>query len=80
MATVVLKRLDDAIRSGDPIRAVIRHTGINQDGHTQGITLPSQQAQQDLIESVYQAAGLSPRDIGYLEVRTLQFRSPVFFA
>lgn len=29
---LVVKHIDDAIRDGDPIRAVIRGTGINQDG------------------------------------------------
>lgn len=32
VATVVLKRLADAIRDGDTIRAVIKGTGVNQDG------------------------------------------------
>lgn len=33
---VVLKRLSDAIRDNDTIRAVIRGTASNQDGHTAG--------------------------------------------
>ena len=37
-ACVVLKRVDEAISAGDPIRAVIRGTGSNQDGHTKGLT------------------------------------------
>lgn len=35
---VVIKRLCDAIRDGSTIRAVIRSTGSNQDGHTPGVT------------------------------------------
>ncbi|PGH16655.1 hypothetical protein AJ80_05157 [Polytolypa hystricis UAMH7299] len=66
-AMVVLKRLDDAIRDGDNIRAVIRNTGVNHDGLTPGITLPSRQAQRSLIQSVYQRAGLDPRDTAYVE-------------
>ena len=73
VATLVLKRLDDALAAGDPIRGVIRNSQINQDGKTQGITLPSQEAQRKLIGSVYHAAGLRPEDIGYLEVRSLCF-------
>ncbi|THY39332.1 hypothetical protein D6C98_10048 [Aureobasidium pullulans] len=40
-ATIIVKRLDDALRNGDPIRAIIRNTGLNQDGKTETITAPS---------------------------------------
>jgi hypothetical protein len=42
---IMLKPLDQAIRDNDPIRAVISGTGINQDGKTPGITMPSGAAQ-----------------------------------
>lgn len=64
---MVLKRLDDALKAGDPIRAIIRHTGVNQDGRTSSITLPSQDAQQRLIRSVYQEVGLGTQDTSYIE-------------
>ena len=67
MATIVLKRLDDALQAGDSIRAIIRETGVNQDGKTSGITLPSQDAQESLIRSVYSRARLDPREVGYVE-------------
>ena len=66
-ATVILKRLDDAIKDGDPIRAVIRGSGLNQDGKTDTITTPSQEAQEELIRSVYQKAGLDPMHTAYFE-------------
>ncbi|KAL1957332.1 hypothetical protein VTO42DRAFT_6121 [Malbranchea cinnamomea] len=66
-AMVVLKRLDDAIRDGDNIRAVIRNTGVNHDGKTTGITLPNRDSQQSLIRAVYERAGLDPRDTAYIE-------------
>ena len=66
-AAVILKRVSDAIRDGDPIRAVIRGTGVNQDGKTKGITVPSADAQADLIRSVYQKAGLGFSDTNYFE-------------
>ncbi|KAL4751729.1 hypothetical protein BDW72DRAFT_212529 [Aspergillus terricola var. indicus] len=67
VAALVLKRLADAVRDGDPIRAVIRNTGVNQDGKTNGIMLPSPEAQQQLTSSLYRQAGLDPRDVCYIE-------------
>jgi len=64
---VFLKPLEDAIRDGDPIRAVIRNTGSNQDGKTPGITLPSREAQEDLIRSVYAKARMDPLDTCFVE-------------
>jgi 3-oxoacyl-(acyl-carrier-protein) synthase len=42
---VLLKRLSKAIADGDPIQGVILGTSLNQDGHTNGISLPSPEAQ-----------------------------------
>ncbi|KAI0132887.1 polyketide synthase [Xylariales sp. AK1849] len=64
---IVLKKLDDAIANGDRIRAVIRSTGMNQDGRTQGISMPNGTAQAELIRSVYESAGLDVNDTGYVE-------------
>lgn len=67
MGCVILKPLADAVKDGDTIRAVIRGTGSNQDGKTSGITLPSGAAQESLIRSVYEAAGLDPLETTYVE-------------
>ncbi|KAI8631471.1 Aft9-1, partial [Xylariaceae sp. FL1651] len=67
IATLVIKRLDDAIKANDPIRAVIRDAAINQDGHTAGITLPSGPAQEALERQVWSNINLHPRDVGYVE-------------
>ncbi|RFU73012.1 polyketide synthase [Trichoderma arundinaceum] len=64
---VVLKPVTAAVRDGDIIRAVIRASGSNQDGHTPVITQPSQQAQQELIQHVYGRANLSLADTRYVE-------------
>jgi acyl transferase domain-containing protein len=71
---VVLKRVDDAISVGDPIRAVIRGTGSNQDGHTKGFTLPSADAQAALIQETYRRAGVDMRDTGYVEAHVCLLR------
>ena len=67
-AVVVLKRVDVAISNQDPIRAVIRGSASNQDGHTKGFTLPSSDAQASLIRSTYECAGLDFTETGYVEV------------
>ncbi|KAI1418873.1 polyketide synthase [Xylaria sp. FL1777] len=65
---LVIKPLEDAIRNGDPIRAIIRGTAVNQNGHTAGgITLPNRRAQADLIRKAYSCAGLRPQDAIYVE-------------
>ena len=67
IGTIILKLLPDALRDGDTIHAIIRNTGMNQDGKTPGITLPSQEAQTKLIRQTYQEIGLSPMDTDLLE-------------
>ncbi|KAL8402829.1 hypothetical protein RB596_009256 [Gaeumannomyces avenae] len=64
---VILKRVSDAIRDGDVIRAVIRNTGSNQDGRSPVITAPSKAAQVDLIRRVYAGAGLDPSATRFFE-------------
>ena len=67
IAVVILKRVDDAIAAPDPIRAIVRATGSNQDGHTKSLTLPRAEAQQALIQDVYGLAGLNFGQTGYVE-------------
>lgn len=55
---VYVKRLDEAIRDGNPIRAVIRGTSTNADGKSSGLTVPSIDAQEALIRAAYRSGGL----------------------
>ncbi len=65
---VVLKRLDDAIRDGDTVRAVIKGTAVNNDGSLKvGFTAPSVDGQAAVVAQALAAAGVSPRDIGFVE-------------
>jgi acyl transferase domain-containing protein len=64
---IALKRLDDALRDGDNIRAVIRSSGINSDGRTNGIMLPSQTAQERLARSLFRNLPFTPADVQYAE-------------
>ncbi|TWT93744.1 Phthiocerol synthesis polyketide synthase type I PpsC [Stieleria varia] len=64
---VMLKRLSDAQRDGDQIHAVIRASVLNQDGRTQGMTVPSGDAQQALVRRACQIADIDPAAIQYVE-------------
>ncbi|KAJ5671786.1 Acyl transferase/acyl hydrolase/lysophospholipase [Penicillium longicatenatum] len=64
---LILKPVSAAIQNGDMIRAVIRASGSNQDGHTPVLTQPSSQSQEELIRHVYKRAGLSFDETRYVE-------------
>jgi acyl transferase domain-containing protein len=67
-ACLVLKPLGAAMEAGDHIHALIKNTGINQDGRTNaGITVPNGEAQESLIRSVYASCGLDPSETQYVE-------------
>lgn len=64
---LILKRLDKALEYGDNIRAVVRASGVNSDGWTQGVTMPSTEAQSALIKYVYDSHGLNHSSTQYVE-------------
>lgn len=64
---LILKRLADAIKDGDSIHAVIVDSAVNQDGHSDGITAPNSASQIELLEELYQRAGISPDTVQYIE-------------
>nr|APZ78727.1 polyketide synthase [Myxococcus sp.] len=64
---VVLKRLSDAVRDNDRVYAIIRGTGVNQDGHSESMTAPSSSAQEALIRRVCASAAMDPKDIHAFE-------------
>ena len=66
-AVVVIKPLEQALRDGDDIYAQILGTAVSQDGHTDGITVPSAEAQEAAITTALRRAGVQPNDIGYVE-------------
>ncbi|GCF07146.1 hypothetical protein KDI_07100 [Dictyobacter arantiisoli] len=66
VAVVVLKRLSQAIADGDPIYALIKGSGINYDGKTNGITAPGLIAQTDLLQTIYDRYQINPEQISYI--------------
>src|SRR5579863_4015550 len=68
LGIVVLRRLEDAIRDGDFIRAVIRGTAINNDGARKVSYLaPSVAGQADAISEALTVADVSADSISYVE-------------
>jgi acyl transferase domain-containing protein len=64
---VFLKPLADAVANGDRIYALIRGSWINQDGRTRGMTLPSREAQEALLERAYRDANVDPSQVCFIE-------------
>jgi acyl transferase domain-containing protein/SAM-dependent methyltransferase/acyl carrier protein len=68
VAVVVLRRLDEALAEGDPVRAVIRGFAVNNDGRRKiGFTAPGREGQRTVIESALRMAEVEPESIGYVE-------------
>ncbi|MGK3983835.1 beta-ketoacyl synthase N-terminal-like domain-containing protein [Sorangium sp. So ce136] len=67
VGVILLKPLSKALADGDHIYAVVRGTGINHGGKTNGYTVPNPVAQGRLIRQTLDRAGLSARAVSYIE-------------
>ena len=68
VGVVLLKRVEDAVRDGDHIHAVIRGFGVTNDGAGKaGYTAPGIEGQASAIMLAHEAAGIDPQTIGYVE-------------
>lgn len=67
VACVVLKRLDDAVRDGDRVYAVIDGVGSASDGRALGLTAPRPEGQRAALTRAYGMAGVSPARVGLVE-------------
>ncbi|KAI8956900.1 hypothetical protein F5Y11DRAFT_125320 [Daldinia sp. FL1419] len=67
VTAIYVKRLTDAIRDGNPIRAVIRGTAANSDGKSQGMLVPKGEALESLMRKVYSDSGLNPAETAFVE-------------
>ncbi len=66
-ALVVLKPYARALADGDRIYALIRATAVNQDGRTNGLTVPNRKAQEELVRAACDLAGVEPRQVQFVE-------------
>lgn len=67
VAAIVLKPLAAALRDGDRVHAVIAGSACNHDGYTTGLTVPSVDAQREVIERAWRTAGVSASNIDCIE-------------
>ena len=65
-AVLVLRSSERVAREGDRSRATIVASGINAAGRTNGISLPSREAQAELLMSIY-SNDIDPRDVAFIE-------------
>jgi len=64
---IVLKRLSDAKKNGDPILAIIKGSAINQDGKSNGLAAPNGLAQKNVIRKALKQADMKPDAVSYIE-------------
>jgi acyl transferase domain-containing protein/acyl carrier protein len=68
-AALVLRRLEDALADGDPIRAVLRASAVNNDGAARaGFTTPSVEGQVRVLSEALALSGLSPDEVTHIEL------------
>ena len=67
-AVVVLKPLSEAMAAGDHVYCVIRGSAVNNDGGGEGLTAPSQRAQEEVLRLAYCRAGVKRGDVQYIEL------------
>ncbi|WP_431776770.1 type I polyketide synthase [Streptomyces cucumeris] len=68
VGAVVLKRLDDALSDGDPVRAVLLGSAVTNDGAASGLLVrPSVEGQADALRRACAAAGVKPSELDYIE-------------
>ncbi|RNF92751.1 polyketide synthase, partial [Streptomyces botrytidirepellens] len=68
VGTVVLKRLDDAVRDGDPVGAVLLGSAVTCDGRASGLLMqPSVDGQATMVHEACRSAGIRPDQLDYVE-------------
>lgn len=64
---VVLRSMSAARKARSRIHGVVVASGVNQDGRTTGLSLPSADSQRRLLDQVYGEFGIAPADLLFVE-------------
>jgi acyl transferase domain-containing protein/acyl carrier protein len=67
VGVVVLKPLERALADRNSIHAVIRATSVNQDGRTEGMTVPNQASQEANLHNALRVADVAAESVQYIE-------------
>jgi acyl transferase domain-containing protein len=65
---IALKRLSDAVKSGDTIYSVIRSVALASDGKGEGLLAPNRQGQVVAMKRAYEKCDIKPSDVSLVEV------------
>ncbi|MFJ9697877.1 beta-ketoacyl synthase N-terminal-like domain-containing protein, partial [Kitasatospora sp. NPDC101183] len=65
---VVLKPLDRALADGDHVHSVVLGSAVNNDGATDGLTVPNGRAQQAVLREAHARAGTTADEVQYVEL------------
>lgn len=77
VTALYIKRLDDAIKDKNPIRAVIRSSASNADGRTNGMAMPNPEAHKAVICQAYRSAGLDMSETAWWKLTAQAQRSVI---
>jgi len=66
VVVLMLKPLAAAIEAGDRVYGVVKASGVNFDGKTNGVTAPNGRMQAELIESLYRRYAIDPADVTHI--------------
>jgi acyl transferase domain-containing protein len=68
ITAIYVKPVTDALRDGNPIRAIVKATSLNFDGKSTSLIVPNGVAHEALMRKAYHDVGLDPKDTSFLEV------------
>ncbi|MFF9687117.1 amino acid adenylation domain-containing protein [Streptomyces sp. NPDC014623] len=67
VGAVVLRPLRDAVAAGDHVYGVIKGSAVNSGGRTSRYSMPSLDAQRDVVTRALARAGITPDTVSYVE-------------
>ncbi|MEI7529575.1 MAG: beta-ketoacyl synthase N-terminal-like domain-containing protein, partial [Elusimicrobiota bacterium] len=67
LGMIVLKRLEDAVKDGDRIYALLKGVGSSSDGKGKAIYAPSSEGQARALRNAYEVTGVAPSTVELVE-------------